>query len=982
MPPKNTDAQKLAKAKMARQKEKRKLEKAISTMTEEKKLLVLKMNEILSSKKGLEKEIADLHRKLENPQRVLEPVILEADAYFADLIEGAKCSTDGLCDFSLSELHGRLMAKCNDPYILEAYLQPAHTNRENRNIKKTPAVKNKMAILLLLAENVIGSQKNLPSFRFFFDCLEVSFGATNDIRRSLFSKLGFGTGANRKNIMNGISSGILHHLEPASVIGDNTQINLNGRTSRITGTEHTQAVKGLSTLSEKASSSGIEEEFLLPEIDESTIDKIDVDYYVKGSDDFFNKVCEEQYEILKSIYFKTEKELIKKENEKNDAKRGHRLSSSSSNGSNKNNNKRGHDNNETPHNKRQRTPTTEKQNPISSAAANVIISSPSSFMLSPSKAHSNTNNKNNNDNNEVARRNMSMHIDDSSKDRENDTTTTTATSDNDNNHFTKYNLHDIVYCFTSESTYEIGEIVKKDNQTCLYDVQIVDTENIIKNVAVEKIKGLRNNKSAVTRGIIAKTYTGDIATREGLEFTVHELLKEVTNNKVYDNTDLLNYSKSQKIILAMDGGMFMDVASHKERLMREAEAELENDIVTSFKKFLMLERCAFIPGDLHLFFHYLAFIYLIFYGNILECAKFASYRFTIGHTTKDIIDSYREHRDLFLLCGRAALYASIEKQYTYENCSLFIKYFLFFRAMLYNAKIGNGAFFQKAMPFMFKCFVAVGKDKPHYRYLCAVSIENYKTFFSKWAKMQWLYNRFLKLVDVFVARDTFCEFYNWLQKKINVTTEEEFFAVANAAWPLYVIRSNFSSDSLVQQVVRNTPISKNRRGDLAHFYTLFMESNNMDNLWSIVENKYGKDVQEYREPEKVTENRKILEEMGKPTTGPAAEEYIWKGVKKPKESKVKLPVVRVKSRLDDIDFTTNKFKKKLENYIKLRKFKLSEKIKLKKFTLNAYNDYCARAEGDAERTMLKSGVYEKNAFDLHFHNDDAILAMIEDLKCT
>ena len=36
---------------------------------------------------------------------------------------------------------------------------------------------------------------------------------------------------------------------------------------------------------------------------------------------------------------------------------------------------------------------------------------------------------------------------------------------------------------------------------------------------------------------------------------------------------------------------------------------------------------------------------------------------------------------------------------------------------------------------------------------------------------------------------------------------------------------------------------------------------NMDNLWSIVENKFGKDVQEYREPEKVTENQKILEEM-------------------------------------------------------------------------------------------------------------------------
>ena len=651
---------------------------------------------------------------------------------------------------------------------------------------------------------------------------------------------------------------------------------------------------------------------------------------------------------------------------KDDGKRRHNNSSNSSNSSNNN-----MDNNAPP--KRQKTPTSVVVTTTTTTTITPATDKQpaiSSFTLTPSKICS----SNTNTSIQPSQMMMMMPNNNNNMDTDGDNAISPSVS-------------------SPSSTLSPSNIRSSNTNTSIQPRQMMmmmpnnnnnntdrDGDNTISPSSTLSPSKIRSNKNAVNRGIIAKTYKGNISTTEGLDDTLNELFKEVT--KIDGDVDLLEYSKSQKIMLAMDGGMFMDVASHKQRLMHQAETELENNILTSFKKFLMLERCAFIPGDLHLFFHYLAFIYLIFYGNILECVKYASYRFTIGHTTKDIIDSYREHRDLFLLSGRAALYASIEKKQELQQCSLFVKYFLFFRAMLFNARMGNGAFFKKAMPVLFKCFVAVGKDKPHYRYLTAVSIENYKTFFSKWAKMQWLYNRFLKLVDVFVSRDTFCEFYNWLQKKIKVTTEEDFFAVADAAWPLYVIRSNFSSDSLVQQVVRNTIISKNRRGDLAHFYTLFMESSNMDNLWSVIENKYGQNTSTYREPEKVTENRKILSEMGKLTTTAEAEEFIWKGIKKPNESKVILPSInkRIKSRQNDIDFSTDKFKEKLKKYVKLRKFKLREKIKSKKYTLDAYKDYMIRAQGDADRTELQSGVQEKRDFDIHFHNDNTVQAMIEELK--
>jgi hypothetical protein len=779
--------------------------------------------------------------------------------------------------------------------------------------------KNKLALLLTLAKIVVGNQLLLTNFRFFFDCISVSFGASNDLRKGFLKQLGIGTTANRKVILDRICSMKASPTAPCWGMADNCQMFLNKNGSYVV-MDHKLAVHGLSALCEPIDvSKYTNDQYTIPTFTPDEIDeKISAKFYTGNAKEKFNAIGQDQFIIVQKLYAKEVNLINNKWKEMN----GIPVERSEKRGKKRKRESVSMMASQTPHSAIHNTdalntPVTRRARNIDrKISSNSDTASPTiAFTLTSSPSSRTPHN---------AKPNPTIN-----------TTTTTSTTT------------------TSTTT----------------------TSTTTTSTTTTTTTSYANNNVATHRGIIASTFEGNISSTDGLDATMDRWLSQMTDEIEFDETKLAEIANRQQVMLSMDGKLFVDFLSHKKRLLRIAETELENDILTSFEKYVKYEQCAAVPGDLHFIFHFLSFLYFIFYGNILECLKYACKRYTIGNTAKDVIDSYREHRDLFLIAGRAALYAMLSKNknLTFETCTPFVKHYLFFRALLRGARNGNAKLWYQAMPYCFMCFASLGEKKSTYRHITSVCIENAELFFSDFAKIEWLHNRFMKLVNVYVARDTFVEFFNWLQKKYRIATKEQFFSVANAAWTLYVMRSSFSSDSLVQQTVHNTMISDGRRGDLALFYHLFTTTDNINNLWPVVEkyvSNFGVDA-ETPEPEAVKMNREMCIVLNRPLT----EENLWKGVKRTNQSGgTNLPAIRKRkqSNVEYLNFESKDFKKSLKQHVKLRKFRIKNEMKQKINTMQSYKDYLQRKSlGEIDAVAQESISTAANSFLQHFHGDDS-----------
>eukprot|EP00942_MAST-04A_sp_MAST-4A-sp1_P014042 g14042.t1 len=336
---------------------------------------------------------------------------------------------------------------------------------------------------------------------------------------------------------------------------------------------------------------------------------------------------------------------------------------------------------------------------------------------------------------------------------------------------------------------------------------------------------------------------------------------------------------------------------------------------------------------------------------------------------------------MFLLSGRACLYDTFDNNpnIDFESLSKFEKYYLFFRGILVGARNGDGLLFHKSIPWIFQCFVAMGEKRSNYRLIAATLIENFKLHYSAFGKQQLLYNRFIKLVDCYVARDTFVEFYNWLMKRVKISTEDEFFAVADSAWTCYIIQSNFLSNIFAQQISQNKLINKNRRSDLILFYHLFQASNKKDNLWEAVENRIERrqfDV-ENQLPIKIKEKM----ELWKQIRYNGNNDELWEGVERP-EAKIILPEKKDRklSNMDILNFESDEHKKKLEKYVKHRKFVLLNTLERRKSVIDLFNAYKERhasieTDGLANTATTNATPESIRRREEHFQNNEFLLNM-------
>jgi len=487
-----------------------------------------------------------------------------------------------------------------------------------------------------------------------------------------------------------------------------------------------------------------------------------------------------------------------------------------------------------------------------------------------------------------------------------------------------------------------------------------------------------NNMPAIQRNITMITYSGNISSSDGLEQAFSAFLNRLFDaDTVADNGDDNNADNSANVsntsnstsmfadviksanvdvgLLVLDGKANIDYRSFIQNLAKKAETELNDGNVKFYNLWLKFISLQVVPGDLHQHFYLLHCSFVFDYGDILEPLRHLIQRWRIGNTSETIVAAYRAHRDFYIMAGKASIYAKLARgEVDYNDLNNFERRCLFFIGTLVAVKENDGILYSKANGILLRLFVASGCH-PTYVKICIWVFEFLKLHGSKFATDQFLYNRFIYLTGTNIARDTFIEFKNYLDKQIGINTDEDFLLVANAAWRLYKLRNLFNNnDGSGNKGNGSFKIFLTRKTnfvDLKAMFDAFSSSVDEQNLWPYVEKKLQSNNTAEATDTKAEEDKafriQLNKEIGYGNEDNEEEEHDVQNKKK-KTKKATVPQKKVKRK--DIDIFSDAINDLIKKQFNKRKYFLKKEKIQKNATMKAFSAF---QNNNQERATIK-----------------------------